>query len=64
MPYAICPGCDEEIYVARPRKGAQLTCNACNADLEVVETNPVELDWVYEDDDEWDDDDYEDDDDE
>jgi len=29
-----------------------VTCPNCGADLEIVETIPVELDWYYEDEDE------------
>jgi len=58
MPYAVCPGCDEEIYVPVARLGTKVVCRSCNAELEVVESGPIELDWAYDDDDEdWDDDD-------
>ena len=62
MPYALCPGCDEEIYVPVARVGAKVTCRACKDELEVVGVNPVELDWAYDEDEEWDDDENEDDD--
>ena len=58
MPYAICPGCDEDVYVSnRPRFGAIIACPGCDAKLEVVSVNPVELDWHLEDDEDFDDDD-------
>jgi hypothetical protein len=56
----MCPSCEEYISV---RSGisinAKLRCPECYADLVVVETNPLVLDWdEYEDDDDdWDDDD-------
>ncbi len=49
---AVCPDCGEKIPLSPPiRLGAQVTCPNCEAELEIVETDPVELDWVYEDDD-------------
>jgi len=61
MPYAVCPGCDENVYVSgTPRKGQKVYCNECESDLVVVDTDPLELDWPYEDED---DEDYEDEDD-
>ena len=57
---AECPDCGEKVTVRGPIKiGKRVTCPHCEADLEVVETIPVELDWYYEeetdddDDDEW-----------
>jgi hypothetical protein len=40
--------------------GKQVTCPHCEAELEIIEIDPVEVDWTYDDDD-WDeqeDDDY------
>jgi hypothetical protein len=31
------------------RIGQHVLCPNCDAELEVIDTNPVELDWVYED---------------
>jgi lysine biosynthesis protein LysW len=51
-----CIECDTEIALAgRPRLGLKLTCPSCGARLEVVGTNPVEVDWADESEDEWDD---------
>lgn len=48
MPTAICPECDEEVYVdADSEQGDVVNCDECGADLEVVGLDPVELD-VYE----------------
>lgn len=48
MPTAICPECDEEVYVdAESEQGDIVTCDECGTDLEVVGLDPVELD-VYE----------------
>ncbi|MBN1933306.1 MAG: hypothetical protein JW934_01510 [Anaerolineae bacterium] len=49
---ALCPDCGEKIPLSVPiHLGTQVTCPNCEAELEVVETEPVELDWIYEDDD-------------
>jgi alpha-aminoadipate/glutamate carrier protein LysW len=45
MPTAICPECDEEVYVdAESEQGDVVTCDECGIDLEVVGLDPVELD--------------------
>jgi len=49
---AICLGCDEDIrFPGRPRLGQMVTCHRCGARLEVIDVNPLELDWVFDDDD-------------
>ena len=55
---AECPDCGANVTLKGPiRIGRRVTCPHCEADLEVVETVPVELDWYYEetedDDEEW-----------
>lgn len=51
-----CIECDTEIEIAgRARLGLKVICPSCGARLEVVGTNPVEVDWADESDDEWDD---------
>lgn len=58
MAVATCAECDEEIEVSdRARVGQRVVCTNCGAQLEVVSTNPLELDPAYDDDDEWEDDD-------
>jgi lysine biosynthesis protein LysW len=48
---AACPDCGRTIHVKSPvRIGQQVECPHCDAELEVIETDPVELDWVYEED--------------
>ncbi|MGI5915701.1 MAG: lysine biosynthesis protein LysW [Anaerolineae bacterium] len=55
MPYAVCPACDEDVHLpGRPRMGDVLFCPSCEAELEVVSTNPLDLDWRLEDDDDYD----------
>jgi alpha-aminoadipate carrier protein LysW len=58
MANAYCPECDEKIVLnPTPKVGKRLTCPHCDADLEVIGVDPVELDWVYEESDEdWGDD--------
>jgi Zn-finger nucleic acid-binding protein len=36
--------------------GLKVNCPNCDAELEVIETDPVELDWVYDDDEDQDED--------
>ena len=45
MPTAICPECDEEVFVdAESEQGDVVSCDECGTDLEVVGLDPVELD--------------------
>jgi lysine biosynthesis protein LysW len=61
MPYAACPGCDQNILLRRTIKlGDVVYCDNCEADLEIVNVNPVELDWPWEEDETEDDFDTED----
>jgi len=56
MPTAVCPECDEEVYVdADSEQGSVISCDECGADLEVVGLDPIELD-LYEGGDDFDDD--------
>jgi lysine biosynthesis protein LysW len=59
MAIALCPDCEEGISLGpRPRIGQRVTCPHCNAELEVVEISPLELDWAFEDTDtDWDEED-------
>ena len=56
---AECPDCGKDVTLRSPiRIGWRVKCPHCEADLEVVETIPVELDWYYEDETEEDDEDW------
>jgi alpha-aminoadipate carrier protein LysW len=45
---AICPDCDSEIaFDKAPALGEVLICPHCDADLEVIGLEPIELDWAY-----------------
>jgi alpha-aminoadipate carrier protein LysW len=62
MEIAECISCGAEIsFREDPKMGQLVKCKRCNAELEVVWLDPVELDWPFvddDDDDEEDDDDY------
>lgn len=48
MPTAVCPECDEEVYVdADSEQGDVVSCDECGSSLEVVGLDPIELD-LYE----------------
>jgi alpha-aminoadipate carrier protein LysW len=45
VPTAICPECEEEVYVdSDAEQGEVVTCEECDADLELVGLDPIELD--------------------
>jgi alpha-aminoadipate carrier protein LysW len=45
-----CPSCDQDITLGGEiRLGKQVMCPNCGVELEVIDTDPVELDWPYED---------------
>ncbi|MGC8837753.1 MAG: hypothetical protein ACP5UM_04980 [Anaerolineae bacterium] len=47
-PTAYCPDCDEPIRLrGKVALGMRVTCPSCGAELEVVSLKPLELDWVY-----------------
>lgn len=46
--YVYCPECDGRLVLnPHARLGQRLTCQHCDADLEVIGTDPVEVDWAY-----------------
>jgi hypothetical protein len=53
MKTAECPNCDSLIPVGSTRIGTMVRCNACHENLIVIASNPLELDWPF--DDEYDD---------
>ena len=56
---ARCPDCGERIRLqGRIHIGRPVICSNCDAELEVIETEPVELDWIDDDDDDEDDEDW------
>lgn len=47
MATALCPDCEQKIVIGpKPKKGQWVSCPHCNADLEIVSTSPLELDWA------------------
>lgn len=60
MPLAVCPVCEAEIHVDEDvDKGEIINCEECEAQLEVVGLDPIELDLAPEDEEEYyDDDEY------
>ena len=47
MPTAICPECDEDVFVeSDSEQGDIIRCDECNARLEIVGLDPIEMD-VY-----------------
>lgn len=47
MAFAYCPDCARRIYLGRkPWVGQPAFCERCEADLEVVQLNPPDLDWT------------------
>jgi lysine biosynthesis protein LysW len=51
---ATCPNCGEKTSVGeRPKNGQILVCKYCGIDLEVVNLDPLILDWPYYPDDTW-----------
>jgi alpha-aminoadipate carrier protein LysW len=56
MPKTCCPDCGEIISVNNPQEGAMITCHDCGTELEIISTDPFEVDFPLEYDDGWDDD--------
>ena len=48
MAIAFCPDCEDPIQLGdRPKVGQRVTCHSCGAELEIIETAPLELDWAF-----------------
>jgi lysine biosynthesis protein LysW len=46
MAFVYCLDCGDRIYLGRrPWVGQPAFCERCGADLEVIGTNPLELEW-------------------
>lgn len=56
---ARCAECESRInFNKEPEIGMIVTCRECGEKMEVIDINPVELDWAYEDENYNDDDDF------
>lgn len=53
----ICIDCDSRFKIESAKIGQIITCPECGADLEIINLEPLELDWAYYDDydEDWDD---------
>jgi alpha-aminoadipate carrier protein LysW len=45
MANAHCPDCDAVISMDRPRIGEFIRCEECGYELEIISTNPFEVDY-------------------
>ena len=50
MPEVYCPECDAAISIENPREGTQIKCPECGVELEIVSSDPFEVDFPYDDD--------------
>jgi alpha-aminoadipate carrier protein LysW len=57
MPETYCPSCDAVVSVDRPREGAMIKCHECGAELEIISTDPFEVDFPLDYGEDWDDED-------
>lgn len=52
---ATCPACGAKVtFRTKPEIAATITCSSCEATLEVVDNDPLELDWLFDEDEEFD----------
>jgi lysine biosynthesis protein LysW len=58
MAMTYCLSCDGEIHADNPRLGARIICPECGDVLEVISTDPFDVDYPLDDD--WEDDDWDD----
>ncbi len=46
MATVLCPDCTRKIVIGpRPKKGQLVACPHCEVDLEIVNLNPLRIDW-------------------
>ncbi len=56
-PVGTCPSCGRKVRLSgRISIGMEVRCLACGDELQVVDIDPVELDWLYDYDNDFDDD--------
>jgi alpha-aminoadipate carrier protein LysW len=56
MAKTYCPNCDAVISMDNPREGTMTTCRECGVELEIISTDPFEVDFPLDYDEDWDDD--------
>ena len=49
----VCPECEAELTLQDVEKGEIVQCAECGAELEVVNTDPIELDLAPEEEEDW-----------
>jgi alpha-aminoadipate carrier protein LysW len=54
MPKTYCPACDGVIIVENPRDGATIKCPECGEELEIISTDPFEVDFPLDVEESWD----------
>lgn len=48
--FALCPECGSEILFRRPPRLEQVVvCSSCESTLEVIDDDPIELGWIFDD---------------
>ena len=53
-----CLACDDDVYVGRnPKVGNFVTCRHCEEVFQIIDIDPVLIDWPYDEDDDYTDDD-------
>jgi alpha-aminoadipate carrier protein LysW len=50
MPKTYCPECDAVISMDHPREGAMIKCPECGEELEIISTDPFEVDFPFDED--------------
>lgn len=46
-----CLACEDNVFVGRnPIFGSYVTCNSCDAEFQIIDLNPVLIDWPENDD--------------
>jgi lysine biosynthesis protein LysW len=55
MAQGFCPECESKLNLGRePKEGQRVTCASCGSYLMVVGLSPIELDWAFDDEEEFD----------
>jgi DNA-directed RNA polymerase subunit M/transcription elongation factor TFIIS len=50
MAKTYCPSCDGVITIDRPRISDRITCANCGDELEIINVEPFEVDYLFDDD--------------